>query len=537
MNVKLQLFLHTLKHRRLIITGVIIFVLIQLLVSIQLIASALDYDKIYKGVHINDVNVSGLTLPEAENLLLQTYEPRIQAMQVIIKSDEESETISPMKVFDSLKIEEAAREAFNEGRTGNFVSRIFNIASTSVNGKTFNIEGNYNYGKLQQLIGKFSLKVKKELIQNSYQIYEDKIVITLGSSGESLDEGALKQKLIDRMNSFESGEIELPVVVTKPDPINVDELHNKVYAEAKDAKYEVKDKMVSITSHVIGRDFDAQRLKDALISNNRDSGQIEIPLKLTYPKVYEDELKSKLFKDTIASFSTHYNLGDRDRSENIKIASSKINEVVLGPGEIFSYNNTVGERTIAEGFKKAHVYSGGKIIDGIGGGICQVSTTLYNAVLFADLEVVERKNHNMIVAYVPPGRDATVSYGSIDFKFKNSFKNPIKILTSLGGGSLKVEILGLKENPSRKIELATEIISSYSLPEKVIEDPTQPIGYYKVLQKSMKGYKAKTYKVIKENGKVISKTLISTNKYNALQRTVKKGTKQINTPSNPEITE
>ncbi len=525
MNVKWQLYVHTLKHRRLIFTSIVVFIILQLLFSIQLIASTLSYDKIYKGIYINDVYVSGMTPKEAEELLEQTYGPRLESMNLTLKSDQLTKRISPKKIVKSLNVQESVEEAYNQGRGGNFVSRLFSITSTSTRGKNLKIEYKYDEANIQHLMGKISPKVKKDLISSSYQIYEDKIVINPGRPGQSLDEAKLRQALLDQIESLETEDIEIPILVVQPEPVNIDELYAKVHVEAKDAAYEVKDHKITIVSHVIGRNFNMEKAKELLSSKQQDGVPVEIPLTLTYPEVYEKELTDSLFKDTLSSFSTRYNQSEKDRSENIRLAAAKINGVILAPGEVFSYNQIVGKRTSEAGFKEAHVYMGGRIVDGIGGGICQVSTTLYNAVLFTDLEVVERKNHNMTVSYVPPGRDATVSYGSIDFKFRNNYKNPIKLITAAGGGVLKIDILGINESPSKKIELVTEKLETYTLPEKVIEDSNLPVGYSKVVQKGMKGYKVNTYKVVKENGKVISKTKISTNKYSPLQRIVKKGTK------------
>lgn len=530
MNVRLELFLHTFKHKRLVVTSILVFVIIQFILSVQLVASTLNYDRIYKGVYINDIDVSGMTQDQAKELVKETYEPRFKKMKIVIKGGGEELRVSAESVLSSMNIEDTVQEAFDQGRKGGFLARLAGIVRNSVKGKNLDLEYEFDDARLQQIVGKFLPKVKKDMVQTTYQVYEDRIVIYLGRSGEDIDEGRLRRELMERIETAIPEELELPIMISNPDPIDLDKLHKEIFTEAKDATFAVNGYNGDIIPHVIGRDFDVESAKD-LLKNKEEGSIVQIPLKLTYPEVYEQELKDAIFKDTLSSFSTRYNQGYRDRSENIRVAASKINGIVLGLGQVFSYNEVVGERTIARGFKEAHVYSGGRVVDGVGGGICQVSTTLYNAVLYADLEVVERKNHNMLVSYVPPGLDATVAYGSIDFKFKNSTSNPIKIITSAGSGTLKIEIKGTNPNPSRKVELKSEVLSSYYLKEKVIEDPTQPVGYSKVVQSGMKGCKANTYKIIKENGKEISRKLISTNRYNAMQRIVKKGTKPKTVPA------
>lgn len=144
----------------------------------------------------------------------------------------------------------------------------------------------------------------------------------------------------------------------------------------------------------------------------------------------------------LSSYTTKYNAGQRARTNNVSLAAKTINNYVVKPGETFSYNKVVGRRDPSRGYKEAPIFVGGAVEPGMGGGVCQVSTTLYNAVLLADLTVVERHPHSKIVAYAPAGRDATVAYGSLDFKFRNNYTHPVTIKTTMGGGSLSVSVWG-----------------------------------------------------------------------------------------------
>ena len=129
---------------------------------------------------------------------------------------------------------------------------------------------------------------------------------------------------------------------------------------------------------------------------------------------------TEAFPDLLSTFSTKYAASNKNRTTNLILASNKINGTVLMPGEVFSYNKVVGKRTIAAGYKEAPIYVSGRVEDGLGGGICQITSTLYNAVVFANLEIVERSNHQFVPSYVGASRDATVVYGALDFKFKNN---------------------------------------------------------------------------------------------------------------------
>ena len=223
---------------------------------------------------------------------------------------------------------------------------------------------------------------------------------------------------------------------------------------------------------------------------NEVKDEYEIPLKYTAPSVTTNMIGTEAFPDLLAKFSTNYNARDTDRTTNLRLAAEKINGTVLMPGETFSYNTVVGERTIAAGYKEAAMYQNGEVVDGLGGGICQISTTLYNAVLYSNLEIVERRNHQFVPSYAKAGRDATVVYGSIDFKFKNTRNYPVKILCTVSGGVAKCEIYGLKENPDYDVEITS-----------------------RVTETTATSIKSETYKTVRQNGQVISSERINKDTY------------------------
>ena len=186
------------------------------------------------------------------------------------------------------------------------------------------------------------------------------------------------------------------------------------------------------------------------------------------------------------------------------------------PGQEFSYNNVLGERTTERGYKIAKVYQEGQVIDGLGGGICQVSSTLYNAVIKADLEILERKNHSLPVSYVKLGTDATVVYGVIDFRFRNNQQYPVRIESKVSGSTLTVEVCGIETNPNRSVDIETEFVSTIDYTEKTIEDASLPMGTSTIIQTGKKGYKVKSYRVTKENGIEIERKFISTDTYSPI---------------------
>ena len=206
------------------------------------------------------------------------------------------------------------------------------------------------------------------------------------------------------------------------------------------------------------------------------------------------------------------------------MSAGKINGTVLLPGEEFSYNKIVGERTIAAGFKEAAIFNAGRVENGLGGGICQISTTLYDAVVMANLEITERRNHQFVTSYVGAGKDATVVWGSQDFKFKNTRKYPIRITATVQGGVATVQVWGLREEVEYDITIETKKTATISYTTQYIQDASLPAGQQKVVQEGNNGRKVEAYKVTKLNGQVISRTLLSKDTYNAMKKIVRVGT-------------
>ncbi|MGE4549257.1 MAG: VanW family protein [Intestinibacillus sp.] len=166
------------------------------------------------------------------------------------------------------------------------------------------------------------------------------------------------------------------------------------------------------------------------------------------------------YATVLGTYTTSYNPRQTNRNTNIRLAAGMINGTVLQPGEVFDFNKIVGQRTAANGYKIASVYSGGEVVDGLGGGICQVSSTLFNAALLANMQITTRSSHGLRVHYLPAGRDATVSWGGPEFRFKNSNTYPVKVTAGYDSakGTLTIQILG----PSNAAKPNTKVTVSKS---------------------------------------------------------------------------
>ena len=241
-----------------------------------------------------------------------------------------------------------------------------------------------------------------------------------------------------------------------------------------------------------------------------EGGSAELPIKQIAKRISDDDLNKIV--EPQSEFTTKFPLSKITRNININTAVGKVDGTVLMPGDKFSFNKVVGQRTIKNGFKLAGVYKNGKHDVGIGGGICQVSSTLYNAALLAGLKVRERHNHSLPVPYVPPGRDATVDYGSFDLVIENSLDHPVSFSGSMGKGNLTFRVLGAKD-PSTSYKVVSEVLKSWSNGVKYVNDPSLPLGKEKVVEKGAQGYLATTSRVVLRDGVEVSREKLGTSRY------------------------
>jgi len=224
-------------------------------------------------------------------------------------------------------------------------------------------------------------------------------------------------------------------------------------------------------------------------------------------------------KDIVSQFSTHFPASNRPRCSNIRLASSKLRGVVLMPGEVLSFNGTVGRRTIKGGFQLAGVYKNGKHDVGVGGGICQVSTTLYNACLLADLKIRQRSNHSLPVAYVPLGRDATVDYGDLDLIVENTYSTPIAVDSHYEPGRLTFRILG-KKDPGLNVRITQSDAKSWSeTVDKVLDRHLRP-GAMRVVEPGSRGHAVTTYRLVYHDGKLTRRDYLGRSTYGGQTRVV-----------------
>lgn len=515
-----------------IVLGVLF--LLAILVSVIFYIINIGNEKILKGVYINDIYVGGFTQGDAITKLNNELE-LLSEKELTFKIGEQEFKYSCSDLGIS-SVNGIAFNAYDYGRTGNVIADNYTILSSYL-GKEHFISNGYvlDNSRLDVVVRDMTNGFENSVLDDSYTIDSNKIVIIKGHNGVNVKIEELKKIIEDRINSNTFDDvIVVPTDVGVANRINIDELYNKIYVEKVEASYNAGENF-EVIKDVEGISFDKVKAKETY-GVAKDGEEIEIKIVKDIPKVKVEDLNDVLFKDVLAEYTTTYDQSYTARVTNLQVASNNMNGTILYPGDVFSYNEVVGERTEARGFKKAHIFSGGKVVDGLGGGICQVSSTLYNAVLLADLEVTSRTAHMMHTGYVKPSFDATVVYGSIDFKFKNNRETPIKIESTVRNGKATVKIYGIKTEADPIVELESVILETIKYTTVTNYDNTMAEGTSKVTQSPMNGYVSEGYKVLKDaDGNVISKTLISKDTYKQTSKIVVVGTKKVEKPVPPVV--
>lgn len=315
-----------------------------------------------------------------------------------------------------------------------------------------------------------------------------------------------------------------------------DKVKETVNVAPVDAKLKISGGVKNITPEVIGYGINDEDLHNKLVENiNGDPAHevvLNFELEEKQAKVKSSDLEK--IKGVMGSYYNTYS-GGGGRVRNMEIATEDVNGIVLMPGEIFSYNEVVGDTTPDKGYQKANTYVAGEIVEDYGGGICQVSTALYRAVMKANIRSYERHNHMMTVSYSQPSLDATVYYGGVDYQFQNPYDFPIYIEGYVSGGKVSFSIWGDPDALGGKTyEMDNEVIETYKPSIRYVDDPTLPEGTEKTKSTGMTGYKSNGYQVTYENGKEVNRELVSTDIYQTTDTVILRGTKKPEVEVEPE---
>ncbi len=508
------------KHiKKIYILAFLVIILLLLFFSVIFSLVNINNNKILRNISINNIDISNMTKEEAKLKIDNII--NVKSSNNINFTDN-NETIASSS-FENLGIEynvsDAINKAFNIGRNSNIFQSNFEIVNLFLNKKNLNLDITLNTTKLSTIIDDISSNLPDKLIQSGYYIDNNNLVLTSGKEGKVVDKELLNQNINLCLQDLTQNNNTIHVLTKNEKPIvlDIDKIYSEIHKDKADAYYEKNP--LRIYSEIIGVSFDKELTKQVI---NEQKAEYIIPLQYTYPTITINDLDIDIFQETLAIFTTKYNITNADRANNLELAAEKINGTVLSPNEIFSYNKVVGARTIDKGYTESKIYSNGQVVDGIGGGICQISSTLYNTAVIANLNITERHNHQFVTSYLPAGKDATVVYGAKDLKFQNNRSYPIKIETKVDNGIVTCKILGIKEDPEYSINIETEIIS-VTEPEIVYEqDSNLEVGKEKIKQYGSNGTIVNAYKITTLDGKIISRELLSQDTYKALQKIILK---------------
>lgn len=416
---------------------------------------SLLYSKIYQGVRVEGVDLSGYSREDATQLLT-TWQKECHNKKIILKFGEVKFQLEASSIDFDIDILSALNDVWRYGREGSWLQRIKKIRDAKENNYDISISITYDEMKLNHFIEQCQKKIEN-LPRNAT------ISMTTG----------------------------------------------KLIPEQQGCRVDV-DTMRTL-------------LLQSLIKN--EDAVVTLPVTILYPKVTADSLARMGIHEALSVYTTVFNSQDVNRVTNIKLAASKANGHIIYPGEVFSFNDIVGPREKSYGFKEAMEIVDGEFALGIGGGICQLSSTLYNAVILANLDIVERYNHSKALSYVPLGRDATVVFGTLDFKFVNNTPRPLMIITEVNKNELMVGIFG-QQAIKEKVEIIVK--NQEQIPPIISkeQDDDLYLGETKLEKQGKPGIALTIMRVVRLKGQIIKQEILSKDCYPAEDTLLKVGTKK-----------
>ncbi len=426
------------------------------------IGALLSSQKLYRGIFVENLNVSGLTTQQAavmvENHLKSLYGNGI----ITVRYADNTWSIPMDDISVEFSTASAIKKAYTLGRSGNIFQRVYSIIDLGIREANISLEPVYDQEKLRAILESIKTKVDKK---------------------------------------------------------------------AQDAGVLYKSGKVSINKEDMGQFMDVDRCMQVIENEMamKNFNNIVLVVESIRPTVVYDDIKD--VDSVLSSTVTNFNQQDVNRTANIKLACERINGLVLRPGEIFSMNKALGPRTIENGYKDAKVIFKNEFIEGPGGGVCQVSTTLYVSVLKAKAQIVERMHHSLPLGYVEPGQDATIAEDYIDFKFKNSYDYPVVISAEVVNSNLYIRILGRKGADDYTVRLKSTVVEEF-VPEEeeVVIDNTIPDYEKRVTREAKKGMRVLVYReTYNKSGQLLDKEKISEDVYKPVKPLVKVNQNYYNT--------
>lgn len=498
-----------------IIGGAVIGVILVIYIILCFLASGNGF---IKNMTINGIKVNNMSKDEIVTQLEKQYQKDEKNLLLNLSLNDQKYQID-MK--DNVKVNIKKQVNNIQKKYNNFFTKGYHYLLQHNENISIDIK---NQKQLNKDIKKSGILDYSTLVPTTYKVEKTKVIFTKGKSGEAVKQKDVYNTIQTALNEYDFNR----TLKIKPSSVSEDEsvmktIYKTLSKKGKNATLD-KNNDYKIVAEQYGAKYD---LDDSISAFNKakEGKEFEVKAKAIVPSITKEDLEKNLFKDVLGEYTTTVN-GSSVRKNNVRLAGEKCN-VILLPGEEFSYNQTVGKRTKENGFGEAGAYLNGETVQEVGGGVCQTSSTLYNAVVLANLEVTERTNHTYISSYVPIGRDATVSWGGPDFKFKNNRDYPIKIEASYAGGKLTCKIIGTDVDGSY-VKFTSERTGDVAYNTKYENDDTIPEGQQVTKQAGSNGGKAVSYRLVYDkDGKLLSKKKEANSYYKGHEAIIAVGTMKV----------
>jgi len=498
-----------------IIGGAVIGVILVIYIILCFLASGNGF---IKNMTINGIKVNNMSKDEIVTQLEKQYQKDEKNLLLNLSLNDQKYQID-MK--DNVKVNIKKQVNNIQKKYNNFFTKGYHYLLQHNENISIDIK---NQKQLNKDIKKSGIIDYSTLVPTTYKVEKTKVIFTKGKSGEAVKQKDVYNTIQTALNEYDFNK----TLKIKPSSVSEDEsvmktIYKTLSKEGKNATLD-KNNDYKIVAEQYGAKYD---LDDSISAFNKakEGKEFEVKAKAIVPSITKEDLEKNLFKDVLGEYTTTVN-GSSVRKNNVRLAGEKCN-VILLPGEEFSYNQTVGKRTKENGFGEAGAYLNGETVQEVGGGVCQTSSTLYNAVVLSNLEVTERTNHTYISSYVPIGRDATVSWGGPDFKFKNNRDYPIKIEANYANNKLTCKIIGTNVDGSY-VKFTSERTGDVAYNTKYENDATIPEGQQVTKQAGSNGGRAVSYRLVYDkDGKLLSKKKEAKSYYKGHEAIIAVGTMKV----------
>ncbi len=477
-------------------------------------AYATSYSKILPNIKVQDIKIGGMTADDAEAELKTAFGTDVSDRTIILECEGNQKEVRLSEFTPFIDNKKTVENAFNIGRDGGKFRKMSKMMELAFASEEIPLEVSLDEKYLEFVISELAKDKEVPAVKTSYLASDDKLTIVRGHGGRMVNRKKAAAQFATAVLDSSVNKIGFEIETIEEEKPDLDALYAEITAPMKNAEYSIQDGEVVIIPEKMGITVEKTDLKMALDSNQPE---YTLTVKTEEPEWTKAKLEELLFRDVMGTWSSDFSTSSSARAGNVILTANRINGKILMPGDVFSYDKTIGKRTYENGYREAGVYIGNKVESGIGGGICQTSSTLYSAALYANLEIVSRTSHSLPVSYMPAGQDATIAEGYIDLQIKNNTEYPIKISAEVSGRRLTCSILGVKE-PETQVEVVHSITATYNPETERSVDAEIPKGYIYVTNKGAGGYAVASSRIVKKAGEVIKTEKLTRSVYRAAPR-------------------